>query len=289
MKRIQLELLERSYEEYVNKLSIDEIGLKQNFLELLELQDPTERVEEWKKMEVKISSIKSLKYLANPYFIGYGNPQSDILFLGKEKAFNIYSEPELFIHESVNNILLWKRLINQQGEIDHEEFLKNNGFNPMFPKVYFNKNTLPRHTWGIYSTIIKKLNGLEGEILNENTNYSNSFFNYCFLSELNSSPSKYSVGEKVNPLRKEFLKDNFFKSFSKVIIGAPGYLELWEIEEIFDVNYESKKELGKNKSRKLQADIYKSEKRILVVCSQLSGAAGWTTEALQSLVSILNE
>lgn len=46
------------------------------------------------------------KNLPNPYYIGFGNPEADILILGKEQAYNQEHYTQLFF-ESINNPTEW--------------------------------------------------------------------------------------------------------------------------------------------------------------------------------------
>ncbi|HET8753802.1 MAG TPA: hypothetical protein VFM59_05515, partial [Salinimicrobium sp.] len=239
----------------------------------------------WNEMKVLITSFKELVHLANPYYLGYGNPDSNILFLGKEKAFNIYQNPELFIHESVNNTLQWKLIDQKKEKRNHYDILEELGFNPLFPKCYFKQKTRKRHTWGIYSKIVE---GIENktDLLNETENYNNSFFSHCFLSEINHIPSRYSENRKLIEVRKNLLKSDFFKNFRTVIIGAKGYLTNDKIKEIFEPEGEGEiiqldnKEALKYRNNNGQTIIY---------CNQLSGAAGWTNKAINKLIKILKD
>ena len=88
--------------------------LRTDFVDLLKIKDlngSDSRDNAWKTLRSKYKP-KELKKLANPYFIGYGNPSPNtdakILFLGKEKAFDAKKESTLFLWESINNILLVK-------------------------------------------------------------------------------------------------------------------------------------------------------------------------------------
>lgn len=85
MNQTQIRRLEEKYREHITQhRGITDEDLRVSFLKILELRNPLHRVEEWKNLKVKVSSFRQLVYLANPFFIGYGNPESGILFLGKE-------------------------------------------------------------------------------------------------------------------------------------------------------------------------------------------------------------
>jgi hypothetical protein len=69
-----------------------------------QLNTEQERLEAWDNIEVKFKEIKSFNKTANPYYIGFGNPEADLLIVGQENAFNAFDNPELMLYESVNNV-----------------------------------------------------------------------------------------------------------------------------------------------------------------------------------------
>lgn len=190
----------------------------------------------------------------------------------------------MFIHESVNNLLQWEHIIKENGIGNKKELLQDLGFNPLFPRSFFPGKFKKRHTWGLYSEIVRQLRGLSGEILNT-ADYESSFFRHCFLSEINYIPSRYSEGRKLDSVRKEFLQLGFYRKFPIVIIGANGYLNREDIGEIFGATEEEAVVLGSNRLRSINASIFSSATQKIILCNQLSGAAGWTKEALMNLVA----
>lgn len=280
---------DKEYINYIKDLRSVDNDLKKEFLEILENTFPSEREHEWSKLKIKVTAINQLPNLANPYFIGFGNPEADILILGKEKGFDIYRGTDLFIKESINNTLHWKLLENFSD--DNSSFAKENGFNPRLPRYYKYGNLSLRHTWSLYAQIVSKLKNLSisgKELFQEEKNVEKSLFNFCFISEINHIPSKYSNGGRLDDSRKVLLKEEFYKKFPYVIIGAKSYLmDKKLIPEIFNVKFDSDVLLGKNKARELRADLYTSKKQKIIVVDQLSGAAGWTNEALEKLVTNL--
>lgn len=298
MKQLLQTDFEELYKSYITELGSKEKGsvsftdtdLKNDFLKLLEINNPLERLKKWKEMKVLITSFKEVVHLANPYYLGYGNPEnpeSKILFVGKEKAFNIYDDPELFIHESVNNTLQWNQVSqNNENEIP-SNLLEELGFNPEFPKSYFTQKTRKRHTWGIYSKIVEGLKSEKTVLLNETKKYEDSFFSHCFMTEINHIPSRYSENRKLaNERRDKVLKNDFFRRFKTVIIGAKGYLTEAEIKDIFGLEVDGETvELDTKK-----ALLFKNlDGRKIIYCNQLSGAAGWTNKGIEILIDTLKE
>jgi hypothetical protein len=285
MKQL-LELnFENRYIDYLRKKDfIKDEQLKNSFISLLREKNIQKRLELWKNFKVSVSSISQLPKLANPYFMGFGNPDADILFIGREKAFNTYNNPELFFHESINNTLQWE-LINSGTNFSNEIF------DPRNPRKYHKFKIKANHTWGKYAKIVALKNSLKQDFLSIPDNLQPTFFDYCFLSEINHLPSKYSVGEGLIDERKELLQSPFYKKFKNVIIGAKGYLSNQQIEDIFDVTPDPNPIIlgkkGKIKIQNIQVTIFRNEQQQVIYCSQLSGATGWTNEAIKALAGLL--
>lgn len=275
---------DRRYIEYIKNQIINDERLKNSFISLLEIKNIEERLELWGNFIVNINSISQLPKLANPFYIGFGNPEADILFIGKEKAFNTYNNPELFIHESINNTLQWE--IIESGSNFTDEI-----FDPRNPRKYHKSKIKASHTWGKYAKIVKLKNNFQHDFPSNFEKAKPSFFDYCFLTEINHMPSKYSVGKGLIDIRKELLKEPFYKKFKNVVIGAKGCLTNEQIEEIFNVTREPQPVLlgrkGKNKHLDINATVFKNKNQLVIYCSQLSGSSGWTNEAIKVLAKLL--
>ena len=280
------ELIKIEYDiKYISYLEgLKEKQLSKKMIELVRGNNLSERTIKWNDFEVKLTEIKDLHLLCNPYYIGYGNPNSEILFLGKEKAFNINNNPDLFLHESINNNKQWEYLIKNP----HVNDLK---FSPLYPQLYFeNKNPdykiKKNHTWGMYCELIKAITA-KSDITTSSKILENNFFHHCFTTEVNHIPSKYSSHIKSSALRHELLQHAFYKSFKYVIIGAIGSIDPTQIKNIFDIDTEGKEikiseEFGK---RKRVITVFKTDSQKIILCNQLSGAAGWTTNAIKNLIA----
>ncbi|MBT0812978.1 hypothetical protein KIH41_16950 [Litoribacter ruber] len=164
------------------------------------------------------------KDIANPYYIGKGNPNADILLIGKELAIDPVKNPIAFRNESINNPNQWGKIIKGELEVDE--------FDPRWP---YNKD-LPKSagaTWNQY----QRLNNL---LFEENKSESEStFFQKFFLTEINTTPSKYSPGRKniLGELHQDrmemFRQEKFFQNFLIVIVAAGGYWHIEDIQSIF--------------------------------------------------------
>jgi len=282
---------ENKYYNYIDNLEFEDKSLKIDFLDLLKKKDSKTRERLWMKLKVRITAIREVWKLSNPYFIGFGNPDSKILFLGKEKGFDISIHPELLLKESINNIIHWDYINKVSKPIVHKEILDELDFNPLFPRFYHKRKISKRHTWGLYSQIIAGINTLNYDtIFTETVDFNNSFFKYCFISEINHIPSKYSQGNKLIGVRKNLLQQEFYRKFPIVIIGAKGYLTLEEIKELFDIKVNGTEiSLGSNKQHEIKIHKFISENQTIIYCNQLSGAAGWTNNAIDNLINKISK
>ena len=225
--------------------------------------------------------------LANPYFIGFGNPNSDILVIGKEKAFPV-NDWKLLIKESINNYRQWKIIAeSKMFHIDQHKAIDTLGFNPLLPKSYHVGITKRNHTWSITSSIVSQVYPDKNLVVNESNDVTKSFFNNCFLTELNHIPAKYHEGSGLSAKRKEFLSHPFFKSFPAVIFSAKSYLKGDDsiLKKIFHAEKDSDSRIkldriGRKKDKPLFIEKYVSDKQTIYVCNQLSGASGWSDISL---------
>lgn len=285
LKKSFLELIENKYEEkYINDLkALGENDLAKKMIELLKEKDLDKRLKKWSDFEVKLSEIKNLHILCNPYYIGYGNPNSEILFLGKEKAFDITNSPDLLLHESINNNKQWEYLIEGGNSADLI-------FNPLFPHKFFGDKFKIKHihTWGMYHNLVKEITEKQ-DVTTELKVLENNFFNHCFTTEVNHIPSKYSSHLKSTDPRKELLQHTFYKSFKYVIIGAIGSIKEEQIKEIFDIQSESKEICisKENDKRKKSVIVIQNDTQKIILCNQLSGAAGWTKDEMKNLIATI--
>ena len=288
MKKL-LNQLQNKYIDHINNLTFLDNTLREKIIKILSTKNQNYRSELWNNLLVKLENFKEIHSFSNPYYIGFGNPNSGILFLGKEKGFDIENRPDLFFLESIDNIKQWELLTAKKDFNTQDSLYEKLNFNPIFPRLKHTQKISKRHTWGMYAHIISELKNLNHDtLINEVENYSNSLFNYCFMSEINYIPSKYSKGAKLSPLRKEFLSNEFYKKFPLVIIGAKNYLKAIDVCDIFDAELsETNKEVGQNKARKIRIDIFKSNNQKIILCDHLSGAAGWTNDAITNLVGEL--
>ena len=174
-------------------------------------------------------------YEPNPYYIGFGNPNSSILIIGKEKAIDSVKKKRnkpLFF-ESINNPFEWKNIIsNSDTKINEKDVLDGCDYKDARWPYWADK---PKGTWMNYQKIVEKVCP---EIEKEKYN---PFFQKAFITEVNHLPSKTSENKKGFEERLKFLKHPFYRNFPVIILACGDYLSRTKITKTFDLEFESDK------------------------------------------------
>ncbi|KOF04357.1 hypothetical protein OB69_02260 [Roseivirga seohaensis subsp. aquiponti] len=268
----------------IQRLTEQKIKETPVFKKLFKSDNEDEKFKIWKDNFISLDS-NSQKLFANPLFIGYGNPKADLLIVGKEKGFDIkpvknedidalkYDWLEFqFLKESILNNFYWTQ--------------KTEGKNFSVRKPYggIQDDFRGGHTWRLYRKLISSM--LHEPMILESRN---EFFNHCFITEFNYLPSQYSLGNAViDPVRKEFFMNDYFKTFSKVLLTYRAYDAIKKnqglTEKIYDVQFVETAKVGKQTYLKFKS---RDNKRTVILTNQLSGSAGWSEEELKELNLLL--
>ncbi|WP_296618486.1 hypothetical protein [Marivirga sp.] len=255
------------------------------------LKTEQERLEAWENIEVKLKEIKDFNKVANPYYIGFGNPEADLLIVGQEKAFNAFNNPELMLYESINNTFQWSKLAQNP---DTDEIL----FDPRNPRKYHDKKLKGNHTWSKYSILADAFYGINS--CHENIkkdwdkNLGETLFDKAFITELNVTPAANNSGIYLTDERKKLLQNPFFKKFKAVVfaIGNPDDGEKAQriVSEIFEgtiFELDTIGKYGKDKERRIA--FSSKENQVYAICNQLSGSSGWKNDHIVALGERLRE
>jgi hypothetical protein len=201
----------------------------------------------------------------NPFYIGFGNPNSKILIVGQEKAIKIVEDLTLFSDstlnsESIQNPYQWEKIVNE-GITDLEYVFENKVWfiNPLHP---YNEKPKNGNTWNHYQTLIEMT---YPELKHEKIN--NSFFLKSFITEVNHEVSKSKLGNQRDLVREGFTNHKFFRQFPVTILAAGDYLTDEEIENRYDVRFLTDESERARKFRLFRND---AEKRIVINTRQMS-------------------
>lgn len=196
----------------------------------------------------------------NPFFIGFGNPEADIIIFGQEKAIKPEFITQIWL-ENNQNVNQWKKYLNGEITERHQRLYSNveRYFqNPLQPYRYYPDGG----TWKNYQTIISSI---YPEIKKENSEA--TFLERTFITEINHKVALQQMGYQNDTLRKAFLNQDFFKNFPVTILAIGGYLKSEAIKDWFEVDFI---EDHSQPYRKLL--VYKSQdsKRLVLQTRQMS-------------------
>lgn len=231
----------------------------------------------------------------NKLFLGLGNPNAKILFIGKEAAIDKEASTLQYEIEVVNNVTNWEHNCEVNKQFDEvDNWFMDYGipkYNPLYP-YKGQKNTIHRHknvedkiisnggtskTWYNYQKIIDALfyNAIQSENIN--------FHEHVFISELNQETGKYShlvpkdKREKSIANRTSLLETSFFRDFPITIVAVGHYVRDFNIdlEVIFGMNYDNEKskiysEGLKNEYINIHFDSIEEPTKLLIHTNQLS-------------------
>lgn len=187
-------------------------------------------------------------------YIGSGNPNSQILIVGKEVATDIeegiHKELEQINLETFNNnCTSWiqniKSLVMPTDIPDWSSDSKENNPIHAFKGVEIKKEG---HTWRKY----QKLNNFIFEKETQNViNFQDDFF----ITEMSILPSKTTAKaqkkadflEKLSLRKETFFRSEFIQDFSVVILACGNYIIGSEICDIFNVHFVEEKGTGRQK------------------------------------------
>lgn len=210
-------------------------------------------------------------------YIGTGNPQANILIIGKEAAIAKDINREQVKREIASNFEQWKNICKtnkiNQSIIPTGDF---SNYTPLYPykgqilKIDNGCNKGTSRTWYNYQKLVNF-------IYNEENNQNIDFHEKVFITEANSSPCQKTKNANTSSIgfrKKILLKSDFIKSFPITLIAGVGYFKIEagynEIEDIFDVHFKEKKLAGDKESQPYWTHINNQESKILINCYQLS-------------------
>ena len=223
-------------------------------------------------------------------YIGTGNPNADILIIGKESSVNDKNS-EQFKFELKDNFKNWQKKRNYNQD-DVPDFSTWDDYDPIFPykgQKYNVSNSGTSRTWFTYQKLINF-------IFDTPNNKDINFHKKVFITEVNSTPSRKTVDADISSIdfRKDFiLKSDFFQSFPIVIISGVGYFNISsncnEIEKIFKVQYLEKKLAGGKKSQPywVHSSKVNQPNKLLINTYQLS--IGISDDLLKEIANLIKK
>ena len=191
-------------------------------------------------------------------YIGTGNPDADILIIGKEAAIDKEKQKSQFENEIENNFNAWKEILEDPKEVPYDP--QNIQYNsPLYPyrgqvfKIDDGQNRGTSRTWYNYQ---KLYNNIYPEKINENID----FHEGVFITEVNATPcnkTRDADAETIQFRKDNILSSDFIKDFPVIILAGVGYFDtvknspgdLNEIEKTFNVRFQEKRIAKGNESQ----------------------------------------
>jgi len=205
----------------------------------------------------------------NPY-VGMGNPDSDILMVGTEKALSVVNPAHaaILVHELYLNVSHWNDLIVNHNHLTHPfdpnllaRFAPFTEFNPFSPLLFEITRQLVLghhgHTYyGLERLLMQyeAINGLAPTNVMENINFHDSSFSRCFITEISARPAvnlnqaKFNLAHFFTGNRYHYMTAQaaaFYQSFRTVVmyagknakyVGNAGTQNRLQIIRIFNTN-----------------------------------------------------
>ncbi len=212
-------------------------------------------------------------------YIGIGNPNSNILLVGKEAAIDPNNQEALENYK--NDALKWQELIEAgQEQVYHYPIDEGS---PLY-------KSWGKNTWSKYQQLISAVRERQAKP------YFVDFLSSCFTTEINDAPMLRTADankEGLQNRKKFFQESSFIQEFPVVILACSNYIQnneqVREIDEIFGVSYAGD-EIGKHQYNQGNWFYlhYSPDKRKLVIHTrQLS--ADVKNEMLQDMGRIIRQ
>lgn len=223
-------------------------------------------------------------------YIGTGNPNANILIIGKEASISKEQEDQ-FTQEYKSNFEQWKEI----KDFDQSKIREHDWANhiPLYPykgqllKINRNGNCGTSRTWLNY----QKLYNL---IFNKVGNQKIDFHEGIFITEVNSTPSPKTKDADISSIgfRKDILfRSSFFQSFPIIIIAGLGYFEISstqnEIMDIFKLDSVEKRCALNKENQPYWIHFSANRKRLLINTRQLS--MNVSDALLQEIAEVVRE
>lgn len=181
--------------------------------------------------------------ISKDLYIGMGNPNANLLFIGKELALDEDSQNPVVVKTNLHNAKDWRSNINNPQMLipNCENDTRIADFNPLSPYKGMNKKSQPiGHTWRKYQLLYERLTDRQSD------DY--TFYQGAFITELNQIPSKYSAMQiknvRADSIKKRvdlFFTSDFIQDFPVVIVACGHYPKENGVDlcEIFKVDFKS--------------------------------------------------
>lgn len=241
-------------------------------------------------------------------YLGSGNPNAKIVFVGKEAAINLLKSSDQHTREITNNATDWNtNYVNKIQFSDIDNWFGVPKYNPLYP-YKGQKNTVEsrnkegeivRGTGGTSKTWYNYQKIIDGIYFKDAPNKLINYHEYAFCTELNQVTGPYSktIPKKIRKesieKRKELFQEPFFKEFPITIVAVGHYVKDFNIdlEDIFQMKFDDElsKELSEGLNKEyinVHFDDLEKPTKLLIHTNQLSMVSN---ELINRLGKICND
>jgi hypothetical protein len=217
---------------------------------------------------------------ASNMYLGWGNPNAQVLFVGKEAALN--EKPDWYVKQ-INDL---KEYAYGRKDINFKRYKQDDSH------IF-----ISAHTWSKY----QKLHDFIFPNIKRETDVMN-FEENIFVTEMNDNPAKrtneaqkrINFKADVEKRKSLFFTHSYIKSFSVIVLACSGYIrnygeekETREIDNIFAVKYKySFQTKTTKKPQSFHVHLSDDGKRLVIHTNQLSGSAA-SKELLEKLGKVI--
>lgn len=230
-------------------------------------------------------------------YIGQGNPNSDILIIGREHGFSDEYQCDLEIRRNHEQ---WSQIV-EGIDFSESQYSPRYCFTERRQEFRIGPKSLGTSpTWFVYQKMVNALcphdmeDGKKAPLLD--------FFNYSFITEFSTASrpnNNKNTAEEIEATRKSITKrtpllsSEFFRSFPIVILACGRYFDEYKIniEQMFDVRWEGQTppvELNNGKKVWLNLHYSKDGKRLVIHTWQASALARGNEKIYQPFFDYLS-
>ncbi len=222
---------------------------------------------------------KFVKNGLDKYFIGTGNPNSDLLFIGKESAIS---------KENMQDRKLYKR-----NAADWDEHIKNNTCEILsYPvdenHIFRKEKSWGKNTWSKYQELKNVI------YLDEKRPYFIDFLEKVFTTEINDAPDRKTATANKSSLNERktlFKESDFIQKFPVVVLACSNYIQnnddVREIDNIFRVKYCERESKVFSKTNWFFTHYNDDKTKLVIHTRQLS--ANVKTDLLNDMGRVIRE
>ena len=268
MKNSFKDLVDYCTSTYANYLSsLGKEYFDKAFIHNLTKFDYVFRTKLFDSMLQKNNGSDHISTIANPCFIGFGNPDSKVLIIGAELPLD-YTKKHKVLQTSVCNPYQWLAIDrNKSTQLDFD------------PRQPFTDEEIANNEEMLNYLMLA--NYLQPTLKTEKP------FENCFITYMNHIPYEHTSGNNpITKIRKEVLSHHFFKSFDFVINTASFYNTFHMSEKLFGVEHRKNIVIGEKEEAQV-CQYFEGHPSSYMLTNSILSSNGWTPNNIKQLTQFI--